>query len=270
LQEPVARTLLARLGGADVLGAFSVSWKIPQTSSAAVSEGLRPLLPGLSDLLRAGETDRVANLIGQSLFLQLVLSVPISLFLWIYAAPIFQVWLGLSEPALVQVTRVIIIGYAAINLTVPFFWSLQAYGQASTIAWLTACNICIVVLVCAPALLFLENALLVCAVGMTLAQVVFAFSAHTISQSRWGLVTASYRNVSWMIVIALNGPVLAYNIILNAVWGPTAAPVYLLALAVAGSAALYGAVLAIILCMRRHHMRLTIGQREGSNETTDH
>lgn len=251
LQEPVIRTLLARLGGVDVLGAFSVSWKLPQTAGAAVSEGLRPLLPGLTDLLRAGETDKAASLIGQSLFLQMVLSVPISLFLWIYATPIFQVWLGLSDPALVHVTWVLIIGYAVTNLTVPFFWSLQAYGYASTIAWLTALNIVVIVVVCVPALLLMEDAILTCALGLVLSQIVFSLFAHTICQRRWGLVSASYRYVPWARVVALNGPVLGYNLGLPAVWDPAAGPIWLLVFAVVGSAALYGMIWGIILILRR-------------------
>lgn len=262
LQEPVIRILLARLGGIDVLGAFAVVLKIPQTASAAVSEGLRPLLPGLSDLLRSSETDKAASLIGQSLFLQMALSMPISLFLWIYALPVFQVWLGLSDPALVQVTRVIIIGYAAINLTVPFYWSFQAYGHAGTIAWLTALSIAIIAAVCVPALLLLEDAILVCAMGMVLAQIVFALSAHVICQYRWGLVRASYRHVPWLRVIALNGPVLAYNLALTAAWDQAAGPATLLALGVTGSAALYGAVWGIILILHRCTAQRAIDQKE--------
>jgi len=256
LQEPVIRSLLARLGGIDVLGSFTIVWKMPQTASAAVSEGLRPLLPGLSHLLCSGDTDKAARLIGQSLFLQMVLSLPISLFLWIYAAPVFQVWLGVSDPALAQVTRVIIIGYAAINLTVPFFWSLQAYGSAGTIAWLTALNIAIIAVVCVPALLFLEDAILTCALGMVLSQVVFSLSAHTICHRRWGLVQASYRQVPWWRVVALNGPVLAYNLALKTVLATTVGPIWLLILAMAGSAALYGAIWGVILM---HSRRQAIG-----------
>lgn len=251
LQEPVIRTLLARLGGIEVLGAFVVAWKIPQTASAAVSEGLRSLLPGLSNLLQADETEKVAILIGQSLFLQMALSVPISLFLWIHAPPVFEIWLGLSDPVLIQVARVVIIGYAAINLTVPFFWSIQAYGYSSTIAWLTALNIAIIAAVCVPALTFLDQAILVCALGIVLSQVLFSLSVHVICQHRWGVVRASYRHVPWGRVILLNGPPLAYNILLAQAWDPADGPVWQLALAAAGSAGLYALAWAIIFLSRR-------------------
>lgn len=251
LQEPMIRTLLARLGGLDVLGTFTVAWKMPQTASAAVSEGLRPLLPGLSDLLQRRETGKAASVIGQSLFLQMALSVPISLFLWIHALPVFEIWLGLSDPALVRITRVMVLGYAAINLTVPFFWSLQAYGHAGTIAWLTALNIAIIVAVCTPALVFLDDAILVSALGIVLSQFVFSLSVHLICQRRWGLVRASYRHVPWGRVVALNGPALAYNGALSTVWDPTAGPIWLLALAVAGTAALYGAAWGFIILLPR-------------------
>jgi O-antigen/teichoic acid export membrane protein len=251
LQEPITRILLFRFGGIDLLGIFTVACKMPQTSSAAISEGMRPLLPGLSELSQAGDTNKAAELIGQSLLHQMVLNFPVSMFLWIYALPIFQVWLGFSDPTLVQISKTFIIGYAFINQTVPFFWCLQAYGYVSAIAWLTVLNIVIIVTVCVPALLFFEDALLVCVKGIVLSQIIFSILIHFICQLRCNLVCVSYSYVPWVRVILLNGCLLAYNLTINSVWGGKENPIFLLSLAVAGSTVLY-AIFWIIIMLIRH------------------
>ncbi|NDR56619.1 lipopolysaccharide biosynthesis protein [Aliiruegeria sabulilitoris] len=222
LQEPILRILLTKFGGPELLGAFTVASKLPQTASAAISNGMRPMLPGLSTMSTDPAATNSIRLISQSLFLQMALGLPFSIFLWFNSANIFEIWLNQTDQNLVAVTKILIFGYMAINLTVPFFWATQAFGKAHIVGSFTVVNIAIIAAFCSITYYFDGVNLRRFALIVAISQVVFSLSIHWYCAARWKIVLESYWKVNWRYLLTLTIPLYLSNFILS-LWNSKAA-----------------------------------------------
>lgn len=131
--DPLSRLLISALAGPVVLGAFTVAVRIPAVVNQSVSEALRALLPGLAQMRGEAEREKALSLLRESVAGQLVLIGAPMLILGVHADLLFQVWLGHTEDALVLSLRILLFGSFISALSTPFFWTIQAFGDASSL-----------------------------------------------------------------------------------------------------------------------------------------
>ncbi|MES2844226.1 MAG: oligosaccharide flippase family protein [Pseudomonadota bacterium] len=132
--QPMSQLAVAHFLGSASLGIFTIALRIPVVMNQSISEALRVLLPGIAWTLRNGDERRVVEMLRGALVTQLVLVIPVMAFVTIHAKTILIVWLGSDTDEIVSALRMLCGSMSWVAIAVPFYWSMQATGQARLIA----------------------------------------------------------------------------------------------------------------------------------------
>lgn len=243
--DPLSRLLISALAGPVVLGAFTVAVRIPAVVNQSVSEALRALLPGLSQMRGEAEREKAINLLRDSVAGQLTLIGAPMIIIAVHANLLFQVWLGQTDEQLVLSLRILLFGSFISALSTPFFWTIQAFGDAPSLGRLMQAPVGIALILGGVVLWFMPT--------------VAAFSAvYALSQVVGGalafVLANRYAGLTWEVFNRLEpAPIVLFLIgvtILNAVVGVVLAdlkPIYALILVLLGNAAISGPVGLLLL-----------------------
>ncbi|WP_152534478.1 hypothetical protein [Martelella sp. AD-3] len=152
-QEPTWRMLSASFGGTAALGVFTVAIRIPSVINSSIGQAQRALLPGLGQLQTSNDISGIRNLIRDGILVQMVIVVPGFIVLLSLSQLFLDVWLGESATnELLYSTRLMAIAFLIQCPVIPFFWALQALGDARKIAYTTAATLSFVCIFGAAAL----------------------------------------------------------------------------------------------------------------------
>lgn len=146
IQEPVTRTLVVWLAGPAALGIFTVAFRLPMVLRDSMGEAMRAFLPGLSQLQKEGASEATHAILRDGILVQMLVMTPAFLFLLSQSALVLELWLGTISDPLLFSTRILIVSLALSSVSIPFFWALQAFGDAGRIALSTGISLTLVVL----------------------------------------------------------------------------------------------------------------------------
>lgn len=135
--DPLSRLLISAFAGSTALGVFTIARRIPDVVSQSISEALRALLPGLSRLRGDNERPKARALLSEAVAGQLVMVGAPLIVIAIHSDLLFRIWLGQTSQALSNTLSILLVGTLFSAVTRPFFWTIQAFGDAGQLARLT-------------------------------------------------------------------------------------------------------------------------------------
>ena len=187
--DPLARLLISMVAGPAALGVFAVARRFPMVVTQAVSQALRALLPGLAPM--KGQADRSAaqGLLRDATAVQLVMVGAPVIAMAMQADVLFTVWLGQSNQGLTVSLQLMSIGIVATASTMPLFWAIQAFGDASLLARVTFVRLVLTLILGGVAFAF-TGSIEVFAAAFSLFQVMTAVLYVRLSNRYDGLGTA--------------------------------------------------------------------------------
>ncbi|MCG8442378.1 MAG: hypothetical protein MI723_11265 [Caulobacterales bacterium] len=250
LQEPVWRSIVGGLAGAAALGVFTVAWRLPLVLSASVSEGLRVLLPGLSQLQKESEAAAIHAILRDSVLVQILTCLPAAMFIAVFIEDVMTLWLGSTTPELLGTTRLLLASLVPTSLAVPYYWALQALGDASYVARATAISLAWVTIAGAGALMATGGGLL-CFAGVILsAQIGFVVLTLWRSHRRWGILVPSIGSLSAVGCGLLIATLAVFMVLLNGQLAPEASSLSRLTIASISVGIVYAIVVGLSFKMR--------------------
>ncbi len=212
--DPISRFLISALAGAAALGTFTVAQRIPVVINQAVSEALRALLPGLSRMDRGQDREAACKLLAEAVTVQTVLVVG-PLLIFMIQAPVFlSVWLGQSDPLLVNTLRALSVATLISCVTTPFFWASQAFGRTTTLARLSVIR-AVVALSLGAIILAMTRNVLGFAIAYALGQIASGAANLHVANGCDHLVTQSLKKVPRTQLIIFTAFVVLVNLTIS-------------------------------------------------------
>lgn len=132
--DPLSRLMIFSMLGPVALASFTIAYRIPAVINQAVSEALRALLPGLTQMRDKDQRQAVVGLLRDAVTGQIVLIGGPTIPLIIHSEMIFRVWLGQSNSDLTLMMQILMGGIFVNTVTVPFFWAAQAFGEVGLLS----------------------------------------------------------------------------------------------------------------------------------------
>jgi O-antigen/teichoic acid export membrane protein len=201
VRQPLLQILIASIAGNAALGVFTIALRVPTVLSQSVSEAMRVLFPGLSNLQKSGDRPIVTIMLRNGFLVQLLIVVPACIFLLIAAEDILGLWLGQTTQTQISATRLITIGIMINSLSVPFFWALNAFGYANRIAWAGLAGLLLSGVFGTSVLLLLPNPIPTFCAIYAFSQILTAALIAWWAESRAGLLFASLSQIRWANIL---------------------------------------------------------------------
>ncbi|SFD73985.1 lipopolysaccharide biosynthesis protein [Salipiger profundus] len=180
--DPLSRLMISAFAGPVALGVFTVARRIPAVIDQSVSEALRALLPGMSRLRDGAERTKARTLLSESVAGQLIMIAPPMVAIAIHSDLLFRVWLGQTSIALTITMSLLLVGTFINAVTRPFFWTVQAFGDASKLARLTFLRVGSTLLV-GGSLLWLNGSIEIFGLIFALSQILAGLLAFRLTNS---------------------------------------------------------------------------------------
>ncbi|MEM9383691.1 MAG: hypothetical protein AAGA68_01415 [Pseudomonadota bacterium] len=205
LLEPLTRGLVGVVAGTPALGAFTVSWRPASLLRSIVSEVLRVLLPGISRLHHDGNREATLAIVRDSVLVQALITVPACLFAAINAQAALELWLGTVPLAAVHACQIFLAALALSSWSVPYFWALQAVGDASFTAVATLARLLLTLVPGAAALWWFEGDIRAFAICASVGILVAAVSYLLRADRRWALLSPILHDIRWVRTATVTG-----------------------------------------------------------------
>ncbi|MBL1422415.1 MAG: hypothetical protein COC24_018065 [Alphaproteobacteria bacterium] len=196
IKQPALQTLILIFGGTVGLGIFTVALRIPVVLSQSVSQAIIVLLPGLSQLKKEENRSGINNLLRDSTLLQILVVFPVCSIFLVYCDFFFLLWLGESSSQLLLSSRILTLAVMVNSIMIPYFWALQAFGDATKGAIANAVSLAIALVLGLGALLIFEGSVFGFSIAYLLSQAVLTGLVLYWSETRWQIVSASFRQIS--------------------------------------------------------------------------
>lgn len=193
--QPFAQFAVTAFEGAAAVGVFTVALRIPVAINQAITEALRALLPGLAELQAKGERIAVTRLLRDAIATQVVLILPIVVFLMFAADWITQVWLGQTQPMLTLAMQVFTANIAIFSLNTPFNWAVQAAGGIMAVGVLSAVRL-VAVLVIGIVWSLAGGGVMAFVIAFAIGQSLYALTVTWVGHSRYDLVMPGLRGLN--------------------------------------------------------------------------
>ena len=200
LQVPLAQSLVGALAGMAALGTFTIARRFPIVLSQSIGEAMRVLLPGLSLLQQQGDRGAILRMLRDGVLIQVLLIGPIYMLFFFIMEDAYILWLGNANQTLVVATRLMMIAIIAGSFVVPYFWALQAFGDARLIAFSTALQLTFVITAGATVLWFTQGLIVAFIVVLVLSAFLNSALVLYWSEQRWNILRESLALIAWWSV----------------------------------------------------------------------
>jgi len=135
IREPLFRWLVTLFYGLAYAGFFEVALRVAKTTREGAVFGFSATFPYFAKLQRQGDREGLQDLIHWTLGMSIVMgTLPLSIVM-IFATPIFELWLGRTDPPLLVSTVALSVWMWMTLLNIPFWYAALASSRDREAAW---------------------------------------------------------------------------------------------------------------------------------------